>query len=110
MTTKNINVKISRGKGSDNVEPAYSSYTVPIEEGMSVLDVLDYIYENLDSTISYYSHTACKAGICSNCSVVVNGKVSLACQKEADGDMTIEPVKNLEVVKDLVYYRKGEIK
>ncbi|MCL4448066.1 MAG: 2Fe-2S iron-sulfur cluster-binding protein [Thermoplasmatales archaeon] len=108
MEKKLVTIKIARNENSHGSKTNYQSYQIPLQEGMSVLDALDYIYENLDSTISYYSHTACKIGICSNCTVSVNGKVSLACQTKVDTDLVVEPVKNLKVVKDLVYLRKGE--
>jgi fumarate reductase iron-sulfur subunit len=49
---------------------------------MSVLDVIRYIYENLDRTLSF--REACKIGWCGCCVVIVNGKAALSCQEIAE--------------------------
>ena len=36
-----------------------SVYEVPVVQGMKVMDVLDYIYANLDHTLAYYRHSSC---------------------------------------------------
>ena len=93
----NLTVKVRRG------EPGESSvqvYEVPYESGQSVLGVLEYIYENLDSTLSFYY--SCRIGMCTGCLVRVNGKAVLACTTLAKGDMLIEPYKEGMVIKDLV--------
>jgi succinate dehydrogenase/fumarate reductase iron-sulfur protein len=103
MPIKNINVKVFRYSPTNKDKAHYQVYKVPIEEGMSVLDVLDYIYENIDSTISYFSHAACRNGVCGNCSLIVNGKSTLACQAQVKDDLVIDVPKNLKVIKDLIY-------
>ena len=103
MTQKVIRVKIFRFDPSANEKPSYKVYKVPLINGMSVLDVLDYIYENLDSTLSFYDHAACRHGLCSGCILLVNGKASLTCQTPVSGDLTIEPPSRFKIIKDLVY-------
>jgi succinate dehydrogenase/fumarate reductase iron-sulfur protein len=103
MVNKIINVKIQRFDPDKDKNLFYLDYKVPIEEGMSVLDVLDYIYENLDGTISYFSHAACRYGVCANCTLRINGKVTLACQTKVDSDIIIETPKHLKIIKDLIY-------
>ncbi len=107
MAQKNIKVKVFRFDPTTDKEPRYQTYEVPLTEGMSVLDVLDYIYENLDSSLAYYDHAACRHGLCGGCTLLVNGKASLVCQTPVSGDITIEPPSKFEVVRDLVYKRKG---
>jgi len=80
MSQKKIKVKVFRFDPTVEKEPHYETYEVPLTEGMSVLDILDYIYENIDSSLAYYDHAACRHGICGGCAVVVNGKTCLACQ------------------------------
>lgn len=106
MSQKSVKVTISRFDPSVDVEQQYQTYDVPITEGLSVLEVLDYIYENLDGTLAYYDHAACEQGVCRRCTVLVNGKASLMCQTRVDGDITLEPLPNFEVVRDLVYERR----
>ena len=78
----------------------YDVFEVPIEKGMSVLDILIHIYENLDSSLAFpYS---CRIGRCGGCTLMVNGKPALICTSLAPGDMTIEPLPLSEVARDLV--------
>lgn len=99
--TQNITVKVRRWDPDVNGgQPTYQSYSVPLEEGATVLSVLKYITENLDRTLSYYH--SCRIGKCAGCAMVVNGKARLACTTPVTGDITLEPLPGYEVVKDLV--------
>ena len=105
---KGVNVKVLRFDPSVDKEPKYQTYEVPLNSLMSVLDVLDYIYENLDSTLAYNSHAACHSSICGNCMMVINGKASLACKTPATGDITVEPPPKFKTIRDLVWAKGGE--
>ena len=97
-----ITVKIFRGTGISNGYYDHYELQLPSDDTWSVLDVLDYIYENLDSSLSYYRHSTCNQGVCGRCAVKINGKNGLACvTKVLNEDLTIEP-KNSKVLKDLV--------
>jgi len=102
MEQKEITVKVFRYDPSVESGPSYDSYQVPLESGMSAMDVLDYIYQNLDSTLAYYDHAGCALGICVRCSGKINGKAGLLCQTIVDGDIVIDPASERRVVKDLV--------
>lgn len=69
-------------------------------------DVLDYIYQNLDSTLAYYEHAGCALGICAPCTGGINGKVGLFCQVSVAGDVTLELKTPSRVLKDLVCEKK----
>jgi len=97
-----INVKVFRFTPSKDKAGRLKTYQVPLMEQMTVMDALDYIYENLDQTLSYYSHSACNRGLCGRCTMMINGKPKLACRTVVDGDLTLRPLKNRKVVKDLV--------
>ena len=78
-------------------------FTVEPKEGWTVLDVLFYIKENLDETLSY--RVMCRSSVCGTCAVKVNGNHVLACKEHVSrfGDyLLIEPVDNLKPLKDLV--------
>jgi succinate dehydrogenase/fumarate reductase iron-sulfur protein len=81
-----------------------STYKVPIRRGTTVLDALNYIKENLDETLTF--RHSCRMGICGSCGININGKPMLACYTQVLGlgadVLTIEPLSNLPVVKDLV--------
>jgi succinate dehydrogenase/fumarate reductase iron-sulfur protein len=105
MSQKKIKVKVFKFDPTVENEPYYKAYEVPLTEGMSVLDVLDYIYENVDSSIAYYDHAACRHGICGGCTLIVNGKTCLACQTPVSEDIVIEPPSKFKVIRDLVYQK-----
>ena len=80
-------------------EASYSEFNVPYK-GSTILNVLSYIYENLDSTFSF--RKACGKGICRCCVLQVNGKPVMACMEPASEYMKIEPHLKFEVIKDLI--------
>jgi len=69
---------------------------------MSVMDALDHIYQNLDGTLAYYDHAGCSLGICGRCTGKINGKPGLFCQTPVQGGVTLDPVKEDRVLRDLV--------
>ena len=105
MQVKSIKTKVFRFNPRHDQEPFFQEYDVPWEPGMTAMDVLDYIYQNIDGTLAYYDHAACKLGICARCTGRVNGKPGLLCQIEASNDTVIEPVSNKPIVRDLVFER-----
>lgn len=110
MSGQRINVKVFRLDPSADKEPYYKTYEVPFEEGMSAMDALDYIYQNLDSTLAYYDHAGCSLGICGRCTGKINGKAGLFCQTPIQGDTTLDPLSESRVFKDLVLKRPATAK
>ncbi len=107
MSEKKVKITISRFNPSIDNGPHLQSYEIPITEGMNVLGGLDYIYENLDSTISYYDHAACAQGICKTCMSKINGQPALLCQTRLTDDVIVEPLDRFIVVRDIVTKRRG---
>ena len=69
-------------------------------KNMTLLEALKQIKENIDPTLAF--SWGCRSGVCGSCAVIVNGKEVLACEcKVKEGDL-VEPLKNVEVIKDLV--------
>lgn len=106
MKKDTVAVKIFRFDPSVDVKPYFSTYEVPFSEGMSAMNVLDYIYQNLDPSLAYYDHAGCALGICGRCTGKINGKAGLFCQTLVEGDVQLEPLSSAAVVKDLVVERK----
>ena len=79
-------------------------YRVPVNNGevLSVLNVLEYIYQNLDATLAFFSHAACKQAACGKCMVKINGKNGLACKERAEGPTLSLAPYGKDVVRDLV--------
>ncbi|MCH9814596.1 MAG: 4Fe-4S dicluster domain-containing protein [Epsilonproteobacteria bacterium] len=74
-------------------------YEVPLE-ACTLLEALTYVKTKVDPTLTFSS--GCKSEVCGSCSVRVNGKEQLACgYKLQEGDL-IEPLRYMQVLKDLV--------
>ena len=108
MNEKYVKITVSRFNPSIDKEAHLQSYLIPLSEGMTVLGALDYIYETLDSTLSYYDHAACAQGICKTCITKINGKSALLCQTKLVEDIIVEPLDKFMVIRDLVTARKGK--
>lgn len=103
---KTVNVSILRSRLGNSEEPKFETYPVPIEGKTSLLNALDYISENLDPSLGYYS--SCRIGKCMGCQVVIDGKVRFACTTLVQGDVTVMPLRQFKVIKDLVVDRRKE--
>ena len=106
MSQKMVHVKVFRFDPSVDKGPHYRNYEVPLVEGMSAMNALDYIYQNMDGSLAYYDHAGCCLGICARCTGRINGKPGLLCQTTIQGDITLEPVQANEVIRDLVVRRE----
>jgi succinate dehydrogenase iron-sulfur subunit len=95
-----LQVSLWRG-GADG---RYVSYEVPARDSQTVLDVVTWVQRNADATLSY--RFACRVGMCGSCAMTVNGHPRWTCRTHvskvaADGSLTIGPLQNLPVIKDL---------
>ena len=98
---ENLDVSIWRGDASGG---KHVRYQVPREESQTILDIVYYVQRYLDPKLSY--RYACRVGMCGSCAMMVNGKPRWTCrthvQTVLDGNkVTIEPLRNLPVIKDL---------
>lgn len=105
MAEHKVKITIFRFNPEEDEKPYYDDYQVPFEEGMTVLDTLNYVYENCDGSLAYVY--GCRYGFCGSCALQVNGEPVLACRQLATREMRIEPLDNFPVVKDLVIERAG---
>ena len=85
----------------------WQEYKVEARRGMTVLDALLQIKEEQDHTLVL--RYSCRQGICGSCGMVINGTPRLACQTqvaevatEANPVITVEPLYNHPVIRDLV--------
>ncbi len=95
-----IKVKILRFNPTSDKESYYKEYDVPFGKGLTVLMVLNHIYENIDKSIAYYY--SCRTGKCGGCTLMINGKAVQSCVAPVDGNIVVEPMRGFEVIKDLV--------
>jgi fumarate reductase iron-sulfur subunit len=94
-------VRVWRGPESGR----YQRFRVPREANQTVLDVVTYIQQRLDTTLSY--RFACRVGMCGSCAMTVNGVARWTCRTHVskvarDDHLEIGPLHNLPVIKDLV--------
>jgi succinate dehydrogenase/fumarate reductase-like Fe-S protein len=98
---RTITVEVLRASPLAGVESRWQRYgDVPIEDGMSVTNVLYRVNELFDGSLAY--RVSCHRGICASCMMKVNGKRVLACSTVVEGDLKLEPAFPDRVIKDLV--------
>ena len=93
-----LQVTIERSAG------ARAEFDVPAYESQTVLDVVSWVQQNADPTLSY--RFACRVGMCGSCAMMVNGVPRWTCRThvskvEKNGALSIGPLRNLPVIKDL---------
>ena len=89
-------------RGTPGEPPRYEDFTVPYEDGMSVLDALRWIRGHLDSTLAI-RYSCINANACKTCMALVNGTVEYTCiAKLAPEVVTVEPLPKRRWMRDLV--------
>jgi succinate dehydrogenase / fumarate reductase iron-sulfur subunit len=101
---RQITFHVTRFNPETDRTPYIKAYAVPVREGMTVLDGLHYIKDNLDPTLAW--RYSCRMGICGSCGMLLNGRPGLACNTQilhiADANLTVGPLPNFEIIRDLV--------
>lgn len=101
-----MQIKVFRYDPLLDTESHFDTFEVPVAAHWTVMDVLDYISEYLDSTLAYFKHGACDHGICGRCALRINGKIKLACSTDISKENTLElaPMTD-KILRDLVVVR-----
>jgi succinate dehydrogenase / fumarate reductase iron-sulfur subunit len=100
-----VTVKILRYNPEVSEEAEWKSYQVTAEPTDRVLDALHKVKWDLDGTLTF--RRSCAHGVCGSDAMRINGKNRLACKtliKDVNPSkpITVEPIKGLPVLKDLV--------
>jgi succinate dehydrogenase / fumarate reductase, iron-sulfur subunit len=100
-----VTVKILRYNPEVSEEQRWESYQVTAEPTDRVLDALHKVKWDLDGTLTF--RRSCAHGVCGSDAMRINGKNRLACKtllKDVNPSepITVEPIKGLPVLKDLV--------
>ncbi|MBI2834658.1 MAG: Rieske 2Fe-2S domain-containing protein [Acidobacteria bacterium] len=99
-----VTLKIRRSSPSEGRAAEYVEYVVPVQPKMTVLDAIAWAQRNVSHNLAY--RYACRVGMCGTCAVVINGREGWACRTLVERlhapVVTIEPLRNLPVIKDLV--------
>ena len=78
-------------------------FRTPYQKAMRVLDALNAIALNDAPDLAF--RWFCGSKMCGTCAVRMNGREVLACWEAVEPEMTIEPLRNLPVIRDLVVDR-----
>ncbi|GIL40634.1 succinate dehydrogenase iron-sulfur subunit [Roseiterribacter gracilis] len=96
--------KIYRWSPDDGQTPSIDTYEIDLANcGPMVLDALLHIKNDIDQTLTL--RRSCREGICGSCAMNIDGMNTLACTKaidEIDGDVKINPLPHMPVIKDLI--------
>jgi len=102
MSPDVLQVEIVRGSSeASHIE----AFEVPAYENQTVLDVVSWVQQHTDPTLSY--RFACRVGMCGSCAMMVNGVPRWTCRTHIakvliDNTVRIAPLRNLPIIKDLV--------
>ncbi len=97
-----LRVSVWRGSGTKG---EFENFDVPVRENQTILDIVSWIQQYADPTLSY--RFACRVGMCGSCAMMVNGEPRWTCRTHVnkvashDNSLTLEPLRNLPVIKDL---------
>ena len=104
MNTERYTFKVSRFDSANDTQPSYREYTLDVTEGMTILEALLRIQAEQDGSLAF--RYACRGAVCGSCAMAINGRIDLACRTQVRGletrTVTVEPLPNLPVLKDLV--------
>jgi len=81
-------------------------FRLDVGRGLTVLDALIRLKNECDGSLSL--RYSCRSAICGSCAMEINGSEKLACRTslrrefERHGTVTVAPLRNLPVIKDLV--------
>ena len=103
MMEVTLRVRRYAGQGS---RPETRSYTVEVPTTATLLDALDAVKDTRDGTLAF--RKSCRMAVCGSCGMRMDGGAVLACKTamkpfvDAGHTVTVSPMGNLPVIKDLV--------
>ena len=102
-----------------DASPQFHTYSLDVDPGTTILDCLNRIKWEQDGTLAFRKN--CRNTICGSCSMRINGRSALACKENVGSELarlsavqaeagtpgqattiTIAPMGNLPVIKDLI--------
>jgi fumarate reductase iron-sulfur subunit len=103
MSQRELELEVMRYDPEKDQVPWFQKYSVSCEEDWAILDALNYVKENIDTTLSY--RWSCHMMVCGSCGMMVNGEPSLTCKtfiRDLPDKVRIEPLENFPIERDLV--------
>ena len=98
-----VKLRVLRYNPENDPEPHFEEYVVEAEPTDRILDLLHEIKWHQDGSLAL--RRSCAHGICGSDAMVINGVNRLACKvlvKDLDQPITVEPIRGLPLLKDLV--------
>jgi succinate dehydrogenase / fumarate reductase, iron-sulfur subunit len=101
-------LKVRRYDPESGQAAYWHDYSVELDPERSVLDGILQVRDREDASLAI--RCSCRAAICGSCGVRINGKSALACntrisdaaERADNGAITVEPMGNMPVIKDLI--------
>lgn len=99
-------LRVRRYDPSGDGRAEYRLYAIEMPAAATVLDTLLAARERVDGSLAF--RCACRSAICGSCAMRINGESRLACKTKViqaaprGQPVTLEPLANLPVLKDLV--------
>ena len=117
-----VNFKVIRQ--TQKISPTVQTYLLDVQEGNTILDCLNRIKWEQDGTLAFRKN--CRNTICGSCAMRINGRSALACKENVGSEIarfaqqlssqnrensipeiTIAPLGNMPVLKDLIVDMSG---
>jgi succinate dehydrogenase / fumarate reductase iron-sulfur subunit len=99
-----LTLRILRGNPSAHLARHLQVFKIPSEPGMTVLSALLRVKETIDHSVAI--RFSCRMAACGSCGMKINGVPKLACSTQVsdfpDGAITVEPLDNYPLIRDLV--------
>ncbi len=98
-----VDLRVKRFDPERDRKPHWESYEVEVEETDRVLDALHQVRWHHDGSLAF--RRSCAHGVCGSDAMVINGENRLACVlliRDVGRTITVEPLRGLPVLKDLV--------
>lgn len=99
-----VTFRVQRFHPGRDAKPQWAEFPVAVHAGMTVLDGLLQIRQQLDATLAW--RFSCRMGLCGSCGMMINGKPGLACNTQVRdvcrGTLRLKPLANFPIVRDLV--------
>jgi len=98
-----VQLRIRRYNPELDEEPHWEEYALQAEPSDRVLDLLHQVKWYRDGTLTF--RRSCAHGVCGSDAMLINGRNRLACEylvKDAGKRITVEPLRGVPVVKDLL--------
>lgn len=103
-----VELRIQRFNPEADATPHWESYALQAEPSDRVLDLLHQVKWFQDGTLTF--RRSCAHGVCGSDAMLINGRNQLACAvlvRDAGTSISVEPMRGLPVVKDLLVDQEG---